>query len=129
MKITEIITEERAGELHDRFANASKGVWKMRDNGGFDRVYHLNRIMMATAMHDGQSDKPVDMDPASWIEKYNTAHPYTDEENNMIKGALATVGADSKHLVSDSNSKEEDHVNRASPHRSVGAITLNKKKK
>jgi hypothetical protein len=126
MKITEIITEERAGKLHDRFAGASKGVWKMRDNGGYNRTYHLNRVMMAAAMHDGKSDKPVDMDPASWAEKYNTAHPYTDEENNMIKGALATIGADSKELVSDRESKEEDHVNRSSTTRRVGAIQRKK---
>jgi hypothetical protein len=126
MKITEIITEERAGKLDDRFADASKGVWKMRDNGGYDRTYHLNRMMMAAAMHDGQSNKPVDMDAASWTEKYNTAHPYTEEENNMIKGALATIGADSEEIVSDRQSKEQADINRSSTTRRVGPIQRKK---
>ena len=126
MKITEIITEERVGNLDDRFAKASKGVWKMRDNGGYDRTYHLNRVMMAAAMHDGKTDKPVEMDSASWVAKYNTAHPYTKEENNMIKGALATMDSDSEELVSDRRSKEDDHVNRSSTTRRVGEIQRKK---
>ena len=126
MKITEIITEQRAGKLADKFASPSKGVWKMRDDGGYDRTYHLNRVMMAAAMHDGKTDKPVDMDSASWAEKYNTAHPYTEQENNMIKGALATIGSDSTEIVSDRKSREEDHVNRSSTTRQVGAIQRKK---
>ena len=41
------------------------------------------------------------MDPASWIEKYNTGHPYTQEEYNMLKGALRTVGSEEHDLIYD----------------------------
>ena len=130
MKITEIITEDRKGDLPRDVADASNGITRMRDVGGYDRTNHLNRIMMATACHDGQTDKALSkdqMDPASWIEKYNTAHPYTREEHNMIHGALKTIGAEYDDLVPFSKSAEHHEVHTTSPHRKVGPIALNKK--
>ena len=82
--------------------------------------------MMAAAMHDGKSEKPLDrgqMDPASWIEKYNTAHPYTKEEYNMLKGALRTIGSEEHDLIPFSKSQENKEVNRTSPSRNPGPIT------
>jgi hypothetical protein len=90
----------------------------MRDNGGFDRSNHLNRIMMAAAMHDGKSKKAIPkdkMDPASWVEKYNTAHPYTKEEDNMLHGAMKTIGAEKHHTVSDHRSIETPDTHKVSP--------------
>ena len=71
--------------------------------------------MMAMAMADGKSTKPVDMPGASWIEKYNTHHPYTEVEHNMIKQAMATVPTDHKDVSNDHRSHEPDHVNKVSP--------------
>lgn len=78
-----------------------------RDDG-VDRAYNLNRVMMAAAMHDGRSKNAVSMDKASWADKYNTAHPYTEEENNMIQGALKTVGAKHHGIVLDRSQESED---------------------
>ena len=95
MRAQEFIVEAE-GKMHHHASNASQGTHKTRDVGGYDRVYHMNRIMMAAAMADGKSKKPVDMDSASWIEKYNTAHPYTEEEHNMLHQAMATIPTEHK---------------------------------
>ena len=118
MRAQEFISEDRKGKIPGGHDNAMTGVHRMRDNGGYDRTNHLNRVMMAAACHDGKSPKAVSkdvMDPASWVEKYNTAHPYTAEEDNMIRGALNTIGADHQDVVSDRRSLEMPDTHKVSP--------------
>ena len=118
MRAQEFITEDQTGEIPGGHDHAMPGAWRVRDNGGYDRTNHMNRMMMAMAMHDGKTNKPLSkdqMDPASWVEKYNTAHPYTNEENNMIQGAMKTIGSDTKHHVSDHRSVEHPDTHRVSP--------------
>ena len=117
MKITEIITETRGDgavpkDLDDK---STGGAIRMRDIGGYDRTYHLNRIMMATAMADGKSKKPVDMDAASFVEKYNVAFPYSDAEELMMYQAMATIPTDSKELIKRGRSQESSDTNKSSP--------------
>ena len=114
MRATEFIVEGE-GKMHHHASNASQGTHKTRDKGGYDRTNHLNRMMMATAMADGKSKKPVDMDSASWVEKYNTAHPYTEEEHNMLHQAMATIPTEHKEVVPFSKSKESDDTHKTSP--------------
>ena len=127
MKINEIIVESRDGTINDLqsidHTAGSQGIMRMRDQGGYDRVYHMNRIMMAAAMADGKSKKAVDMPQSSWQEKYNTAHPYTDEEHNMMHSALKTVDSEHDEPVPRSKSREEDIVHKISP------VALRKKNK
>jgi hypothetical protein len=106
---------ERSGKLDKDHKQAHQGVRKMRDVGGYDRTYHLNRIWMAAAMADGKSTKPVDMDASSWIEKYNTAYPYTKHEDNMLKAAMATVPTDHKQVSPWSKSTEPHDTHKVSP--------------
>lgn len=127
MKIKDIIVESD-GTPHPDHLSVQGRVDKLRDIGGYDRVYHMNRIMMAAAMADGKSTKPVDMDSASWIEKYNTTHPYTDEEHNMIHAAMNTVPTDHKPISKNQKSKEPSDTNKVSPHHNPGPITLKSKK-
>ena len=101
--------------LNPDHAAPMQGVHKARDVGGYDRIYHMNRLWMAMAMADGKSRKPVDMDAASWTEKYNTIHPYTEEEENMVHQAFATVPSDHKHEVAHKKSTEPEHVHKVSP--------------
>jgi hypothetical protein len=116
MRAQEFISEDRKGKIPGGADNAMPGAHRMRDNGGYDRTNHLNRIMMAAACHDGKTKNAVkDMDPASWVEKYNTAHPYTKEEDNMIHGAMKTIGAESHHVVSDHRSIETPDTHKVSP--------------
>ena len=114
MRATEFIAESE-GKMHHHASNASQGTHKTRDKGGYDRTNHLNRMMMATAMADGRSKKAVDMDSASWVEKYNTVHPYTEEEHMMLQQAIATIPSDSKVVVKFSPSIEPSDTNSTSP--------------
>jgi hypothetical protein len=118
MRAKEFVAEDRTGKIPGGNDNAMPGAWRVRDNGGYDRTNHMNRMMMAMAMHDGKDDKAIPrdkMDPASWVEKYNTAHPYTDEESNMIQGAMKTIGSESKHHISDHRSLETPDTHKVSP--------------
>ena len=101
-------------------------VFKARDVGGYDRIYHMNRLMMAMAKADGKSTKPVDSDSETWFEKYNTIHPYSKEEGNMVQSAMKTVPTDGNMVGHDTKSRETDDVHRVSPHRNPGAITRRK---
>lgn len=111
MKIWEIISEGKDGTQPLVPATAAKGEVRFRDIGGFDRVYHLHRIMMATAMADGRDGKAVNMDQASWVEKYNIARPYTEEEHNMMRSAFATIDSDYDETETDHRSMEMDDTN------------------
>ena len=110
MRAHEFITEGE-GKMHKSHAAASGAVMKVRDIGGYDRIYHMNRLWMAMAMADGKSQDAVDMDNASFVEKYNTVHPYTEEEYNMLISATKTIPTDSKEVVPYSKSKEPEDTN------------------
>lgn len=114
MKINEIITEGRDGKK-PAYYTSDTGHVRFRDKGGYDRTYHLNRIMMATAMADGKDDKPLDMDQSSWVEKYNLAHPYTETEHKMLKQAFATIDSEVEHVEPDHKSKELPDTHLMSP--------------
>jgi hypothetical protein len=67
--------------------------------------------MMAMSMADGKSKDAVEMNNASFVEKYNTVHPYTEEEYNMYISATKTVPTDKKEVVPYSKSKEPEDTN------------------
>jgi hypothetical protein len=116
MRAREFIKESRPeGKMPEVLTRANQGSVRMRDVGGYDRTYHLNRIWMATAMADGRSNRPVDMDSASFVEKYNVAFPYTDIEHMMVLQAMATIPTDSKELAKRSKSEELPDTNTVSP--------------
>ena len=112
MRAHEFINESKpTGKMPKDLKQKSKGAVKMRDVGGYDRVYHLNRIMMAAGMSDGTSSKAVDMDSASFVEKYNVAFPYTDAEHLMVMAAMATIPTDGNELEKRSKSQELPDTN------------------
>jgi hypothetical protein len=113
MRAHEFLTEGD-GKLHPHHSTASQGIFKTRDIGGYDRIYHMNRLWMAMAMADGKSQDAVEMDSASFAEKYNTVHPYTEEEYNMFVAATKTIPTDKKDVVPYSKSQEPDDTNKTS---------------
>ena len=117
MKASEFINEAtKNGTMPKTFQRATQGgETRMRDVGGYDRVYHLNRFWMATAMADGKSRGPVDMDCGSFAEKYNVAVPYTDAEYLMVLSAMATIPTDGKELQKRGKSEEAKDTNTLSP--------------
>lgn len=112
MRAQEFISEGKTTDLHPDHENVMKGVSRSRDVGGYDRVYHMNRIMMAMAMADGVSTGKIDgVNVDTWFEKYNTMHPLTQEEDNMIRAAMKTVPTDGKHISKFSKSIEPEGAN------------------
>lgn len=109
------ITEGKSTERHPHHDSVSKGAGISRDVGGYDRVYHMNRIMMAMAMADGRSTSAVDSPAETWFEKYNTYHPMTDIEHKMIKQAMNTVPTDGKDVAPFGKSEEPDDTYTDSP--------------
>ena len=76
----------------------------------------MNRMGMAMAMADGKSSTPPEgMDGGSWVEKYNTIHPYTEEEHNMVQQAMKVVPTDHEHTVNDHRSLEAEDTHKVSP--------------
>jgi len=115
MRATEFLVEKQEGHIRHRHHQPARGLSRFRDPGGYDRTYELNRVMMAVAMADGTT-APLDMDAASWVGKYNTAHPYTDEEAKMMKQAFKAVGSETHDLNhGDNRSQEPDDTHKASP--------------
>lgn len=94
-------------------AESTRGLHLFTDNT-FDRIYMLNRIMMATASADGVND--FEMPADSWAGKNNTAHPYSDVESAMLKQAYKKTGVKYNDLNGgDLTSAELDTVNTTSP--------------
>jgi hypothetical protein len=115
MRAHEFITEAVRGRVPQDLVDKSQGSVKLtRDTGGYDRAYHMNRLMMAMAMSDGGRG-PVDMDAASWYEKYNIMFPYTDLEAAMVNQAIATIPTDTKGVIARGKSVENPGTNKTSP--------------
>lgn len=71
--------------------------------------------MMAAACADGTLT-PVEMDQQSWAGTKRTAHPYTKEEQNMLKMAYKAAGAEFEDVNhGDMDSEEIENTNRVSP--------------
>lgn len=92
MRATEFVSESKIGKIGKRKQFATKGLHKFRDGKAADRVYELNRIMMAAASTDGTFVPEIDGE--SWSGRYNVATPYTQEEQNMLMMAYKAAGSD-----------------------------------
>lgn len=113
MRATEFVSESKKGKISKRQQQATRGLNTFADNQ-FDRHYDLNRVMMAVACSDGVN--PVEINSESWAGKNNTAHPYTDIEQDMLKLAYKAAGINSKDLnKGDMRSQELESTNTTSP--------------
>lgn len=114
MRAQEFIAEDRVGKISKRNQNATVGLNKFRDQQFADRVYELNRIMMAVASTDGTF--VPELDGESWSGRHNVAAPFTREEQAMLKKAYQAVGSHHEDLNhGDLESQEHPAVNTASP--------------
>jgi len=114
MRAQEFVTEDAVGKISKRNQNATVGLNKFRDPQFADRVYELNRIMMAVASTDGTNVPEIDSE--SWSGRNNVAAPYTKEEQAMLKKAYQAVGSHHEDLNhGDLDSEEHPAVNTASP--------------
>lgn len=91
MRANEFVSESKIGKISKQQQQATRGLnifSKKIDS--YDRLYDLNRLMMAVASSDGIN--PIVMDAESWVGKHNTTHPYTKEEQAMLKLAYKAAG-------------------------------------
>ena len=95
MRANEFLKEARKGKISKRQQQSTRGLNIFADNQ-FDRQYDLNRVMMAVACSDGVN--PIDMNSESWVGKNNTAHPYTEIEQDMLNLAYKAAGITNKDL-------------------------------
>jgi hypothetical protein len=114
MRAHEFLVEKHLGKIGQRRSQATVGLNKFRDADLADRVYELNRVMMAAASTDGTF--VPDIDNESWAGRYNVSMPYTDVEQRMIEKAFKAVGSDHEDLNrGDLKSKELESTNKRSP--------------
>ena len=106
MRANEFIFESSVGKISKRQQQSTRGLNVFSKSiKSYDRLYDLNRLMMAVASSDGIN--PIEMDAESWVGKHNTAHPYTKEEQDMLILAYKAAGLEYKDLNNgDMDSKE-----------------------
>jgi hypothetical protein len=114
MRAHEFITEQSdKGKVTTRQQQSTVGL-NVFAISQYDRTYDLNRVMMAVASTDGKTIP--DLSSESWVGKNNTAHPYTDVEQDMLKIAYEAAGIPFKDLNNgDLKSEELDSVSTESP--------------
>lgn len=114
MRAKEFIVERHQGKLGKRQQNATRGLHLFSDGERWNSDYTQFRLGMALACSNGKD--PIDMDWKSWVGKSKSAHPYTEEEAEMLKQAYKAVGANFTDLNhGDMESEEIDLVNTTSP--------------
>lgn len=114
MRAREFLNETSVGKISRRLRSATRGLNTFSDGEKWNTDYTLNRVMMAVACTDG-SFVP-DIDWKSWVGKAKSAHPYTKEEQEMLKMAYKAANAkweDINH--GDLDSEEHPAVNKKSP--------------
>ena len=119
MRAQEFVAEAKTGHIGKRRQSATRGLNKFRDSQFQDRIYELNRVMMAAACSDGTN--PIEMDGESWAGRYNTAHPYTEVEQRMLKQAYKACGSEWEDINhGDMDSEELKSTNNVSPVKGFG---------
>jgi hypothetical protein len=114
MRATEFIAEDQVGKMSKRQNQATVGLNKFRDDKFADRVYELNRVMMAVASTDGTF--VPELDGESWAGRHNIAAAYTQQDQQKLNMAYKAIGStyvDINH--GDLRSQEHPAVNTASP--------------
>ena len=114
MRAQEFVTEDTVGKMSKRQNQATVGLNKFRDNKFADRVYELNRVMMAVASTDGTF--VPELDGESWAGRHNIAAAYTQQEQQKLNMAYKAIGStyvDINH--GDLRSQEHPAVHVTSP--------------
>jgi len=115
MRANEFIIEgKKKGKISKRAQQSSKGINTYGDAEHVSGDYTSYRLGMAVAGADGST--PLNIDAKSWVGKQKTTHPYTKEEQDMLKQAYKAVGAEYKDVNNgDMRSLELENTNTSSP--------------
>jgi hypothetical protein len=115
MRAREFIAEaDGNARISKRNQSGTRGLNTFSDGERWNTDYTLNRVMMAAACTDGTF--VPDIDKKSWFGKGKTAHPYTEQEQDMLKMAYKAAGANWADLnAGDMDSEEVTSTNTTSP--------------
>ena len=114
MRAKEFIVEVSQKKISKRQSQSTRGLNTVSDAEHWNSDYVQYRLGMAVACTDGYIDP--DMEAKSWVGKSKTTHPYTQQEQEMLKRAYKAVGASYKDLNhGDMESKELDSTEVVSP--------------
>ena len=115
MRAKEFVVEaDGNATISKRNQSGTRGLNTFSDGERWNTDYTLNRVMMAAACTDGTF--VPDIDKKSWFGKGKTAHPYTQQEQDMLKMAYKAAGANWSDLNSgDMTSEEVPGTNTQSP--------------
>lgn len=115
MRAQEFIAEANGNaQISKRKQASTRGLNTFSDGEKWNTDYTLNRVMMAVACTDGTF--VPDIDKKSWFGKEKTAHPYTKQEQDMLKMAYQAAGANWDDLNNgDMDSEEVPGTNTHSP--------------
>lgn len=114
MRAKEFVFEVKKPKLSNHHQASTRGLHKFTDSP-FDRLYMLNRVMMAVASTDGKNKPNVPAE--SYFGKSNSSYPYTKEESDMLNLAYDAVGIPRILDVNNGNleSEEVSSTNKQSP--------------
>ena len=108
------ITETADAKISRRLQSATRGLNIYSDAERWNADYVLSRLGQAVASTDGTFVPEIAA--KSWIGKNKSTHPYTKEEQAMLKMAYKAIGADYRDLNGgDMDSEEMSEVNKVSP--------------
>ena len=114
MRADEFIFESSQQKVSKRQSQATKGLNTYGDSEPVSGDYTEYRLGMAVAGANGKD--PLQMPAKSWVGKNKSTHPYTQQEQDMLKQAYKAVGAEYKDLNhGDMRSKELDDTHKTSP--------------
>ena len=108
------LNESSQAKISKRKQQSTAGLNTYSDSEQVNGDYTAYRLGMAVAGANGKD--PIDMKAKSWIGKKKSTHPYTQEEQDMLKQAYEAVGAEYTDLnAGDLKSKELDSTYKVSP--------------
>jgi hypothetical protein len=114
MRINELLIEMKKGKITKRQQQSTRGLNTYKDGEKADSTYTSYRLGMAVAGANGKD--PIEMNGKSWAGKTKTTHPYSREEQEMLKQAYKVVGAKYKDVnKGDMESQELDSTYTVSP--------------
>jgi hypothetical protein len=108
------LLETSVKNISKRAQQSTAGLNTYGDGEHISGDYTSYRLGMAVACANGKD--PIDMKGKTWIGKQKSTHPYTQEEQDMLKQAYKVVGAEYQDLnKGNMKSLELDTVNKTSP--------------
>jgi hypothetical protein len=114
MRAKDLTNENKLPELPKRKRFPTRGLNLFSDGEKWNSDYTMHRLMMAAASTDGTF--VPELDANSWVGKWRTAHPYTEEEQQMLKKAYQAIGATWRDLNGgDMDSEEPPSTDKHSP--------------